>query len=359
MQDEFLRRKHWVLLYAQGLAKDTSKHLGKLSGVINSVMPKGDLSALSMTSLNQLVAKVVDAIKASWLAVVDLLDRELLSFMRVEMGAYDEILNDSRKARPTERVVLREFEAARKANYDGKPIPLWLKALPKDHAEKAEKIILAGWASNTKTPEIVEKLTEITGQAMANAEKIVKAAAGQLSNAAIEANYQLNRDILKGKRWLSTLDGRTTLMCMARDGKLYTLDNKPVGHNLEWGAGPGAIHWLCRSTSVPVTKIAEDVGTRAAFDYNQSTKSRATSVIKSPDGEKMGAGEQIDGTIHYGKWLKGQPKWFQDDLLGPKRAQLMRDGGIEIENFTAADGRTLTLDELKARHPKAFKQTKE
>lgn len=355
MQDEFLRRKHFVLSFAKGLANTTSERLAKLSDGINAAMPKGDLSLLSMTAIKLVIDKVVDAIKASWYAVVALLDADLLSFMRVEMGAYDEILNDGRKARPTERIVLKEFEAARKANYDGKPIPLWLKALPKDHAEKAEKIILSGWASNMKTSELVEKLTELTGQAKANAEKIAKAAVGQLSNAAIEANYQLNRDIIKAKRWLSTLDGRTTLTCAARDGKLYTLDNKPIGHNLAWGSGPGAIHWLCRSTSVPVIKVAEDVGTRSAVDYNRPTKSRATSVVKDPDGKKMGAGEQIDGKIHYGQWLKGQPGWFQDDVLGTKRAQLLRDGSLDIEDFTAADsGRTLTIDELKARHPKAF-----
>ena len=61
----------------------------------------------------------------------------------------------------------------------------------------------------------------------------------------------------------------------------------------------------------------------------------------------------MDGPVSsqrtYGGWLKDQPKAFQDEVLGPERAALFRSGEVSLDRFTDDAGRTLTLEQLRAR----------
>lgn len=144
-----------------------------------------------------------------------------------------------------------------------------------------------------------------------------------------------NSDVLESQIWVSTLDGRTSEPCIARSGKRYTVGErpKPIGHQIPWGAGPGRYHWNCRSTSVGLlpgqTKL---YGTRAS------------------------ANGPIDANTTFGGWLKDQPAGVQDEVLGPKRAQLFRSGGLEIDRFFNDRGAFLSLDQLKERDAAAFKK---
>jgi hypothetical protein len=60
-------------------------------------------------------------------------------------------------------------------------------------------------------------------------------------------------------QWVSTLDSRTTEICIALDGLQWTLpDYEPIGHKVDF---PGAIaHWGCRSTQIAVVKSWEELG---------------------------------------------------------------------------------------------------
>ena len=58
----------------------------------------------------------------------------------------------------------------------------------------------------------------------------------------------------------------------------------------------------------------------------------------------------------YSDWLKRRSVEFQDEVLGPTRAKLFRAGGLKIDKFTTEGGRTLTLDELRRKHKRAFER---
>ena len=58
----------------------------------------------------------------------------------------------------------------------------------------------------------------------------------------------------------------------------------------------------------------------------------------------------------YGAWLKAQPAAVQDAALGVTRARLFREGGMAVERFVDPAGRPLTLEELAARRPEAFRR---
>ena len=100
-------------------------------------------------------------------------------------------------------------------------------------------------------------------------------------------------------------------------------------------------HWGCRSVIVPVVKP----------EY---------AVFGKEDRERPAVGadgvENVKGTRNYESWLKKQPASFQDDVLGAEKGKLFRQGGLSLDRFVDSNYRPLTLSELRAREPAAFKR---
>lgn len=164
-----------------------------------------------------------------------------------------------------------------------------------------------------------------------NAQAVVITAVGHTGSVAREMVYQANADLIAGERWSATLDSRTTPVCRARDGKIY-----PIGEGPKTPA-----HWRCRSVRVPVLKSWRELGIDAD-ELDAGTRS-------SMDG-------QIPAETTYQQWLKGKPASFQDDILGPTRGRLFRDGGLTLDRFVDRAGKEYTLDELKDRDRAAFER---
>jgi len=141
-----------------------------------------------------------------------------------------------------------------------------------------------------------------------------------------------NDDVVSGLQVVATLDDRTSLLCMSMDGKILDLDtqNLPPYH-------PG-----CRSTVVPVLK--------PPFD---ELGAGGTRIAKGPDGSEV-----VPAETTYFEWLKTRPAEFQDSALGPRRAELLRNGGLTAERFSELNlGRNFeprTLEEIRRLEPAAF-----
>jgi len=88
----------------------------------------------------------------------------------------------------------------------------------------------------------------------ASAEKLIRTSVQTVANEARFETYRMNDDVIKGVQWVATLDSRTTIICMALNGKVWDLDKKPVGHNQKW-PGPTA-HWNCFTEDVEISSPA-------------------------------------------------------------------------------------------------------
>ncbi|GAG01384.1 unnamed protein product, partial [marine sediment metagenome] len=83
--------------------------------------------------------------------------------------------------------------------------------------------------------------------------------------------YESNKDMIRGWLWIAVLDDRTTTdICLPRHGMKWDPDFNPVGHDLEWGPGPGAIHYQCRSVPVPLLKGHKNPQIRGLSDWLRS-----------------------------------------------------------------------------------------
>ncbi len=146
-----------------------------------------------------------------------------------------------------------------------------------------------------------------------------------------------NQDIIKAVVWSATLDTRTSAPCRARDQKQYSVpEHKPIGHSLPWGGGPGRFHWRCRSHQTMVLKSNKELGIDAP-DVMMKNGTRA-----SMDG-------QVPANLSYGDWLQKQSAARQDEILGPGRAKMLRDGKLKFEDMYGSKGQYLTLAQLQAK----------
>lgn len=223
--------------------------------------------------------------------------------------------------------------------------------------------VQAGLAQGKSIQEIAADLKATLDLPSAQAEALVRTAVAAVQSQAQQAYYGNNDDIIKAVRWVSTLDSRTTPICQAMDGLVYTYDPdpanmEPIGHERAFPGYP-PIHWNCRSTTVPVLKSWQDLSKvklphlddqtmAAAFD--QALTDQGFSEQEKADIQ-MNQQASIDGPVpkamNYEQWLKTQPELAQKKILGPARWDLWHTGQISLKDMVAKDSiKPVTVDEL-------------
>lgn len=171
-----------------------------------------------------------------------------------------------------------------------------------------------------------------------SAERLVRSSVQTAANAGRTATYQNNSDLIAAVQWHSTLDTRTSEWCIVRDGLQYTVTtHEPLDSDVPWLSGPGALHWMCRSTSIPVMKSWRDLGIDAD---------------EIPDSTRASMDGQVPAKTTFESWLKKQSKARQDTVLGPGKADLWRAGKITFRDLLNQDGRPLTTEQLRAKYAK-------
>jgi len=153
-----------------------------------------------------------------------------------------------------------------------------------------------------------------------SATALVRTFINHVHSTARDLTYQENGDLVKGVQWVSTLDGRTSLICISLDGKVFPVDE---------GIRPPA-HWNCRSTTVPVIKSWRELG---------------LDIDELEPGSRASMDGQVPETETYGAWLKKKPAAFQREVLGDARYKAWKAGEVPIDRF-ADNGKVLSLQEL-------------
>lgn len=157
-----------------------------------------------------------------------------------------------------------------------------------------------------------------------DAKTVVRTATQHVSTQSRVALMEVND--LEEYEWVSTLDSRTSPQCRSLDGQTFELGKGPLP----------PIHPNCRSTIVPAD--VDEGATRSSIDG------------------------PVNANLSYYEWLKTQDQSFQDDVLGPTRGKLFRDGGLSAKKFGELQldkkFEPITLDEMKKKQPNAFKKAK-
>jgi hypothetical protein len=230
--------------------------------------------------------------------------------------------------------------AARTMPFQGRLISEWLAGVEAGRAASIRDAVRSGIVDGKPTAEIVRTIMGTKAERYADGvlqksrrdvESVVRSAVSSAAAVASDKAFEANAVLISHVEWVSILDNRTTVMCRIRDRLPYTLGTyKPIGHKIPWLAGPGRLHFCCRSSKWPVLKSAKELGITDA------------QVMALMDG-------QSPQQVTFGEWLQGQSAARQDQILGPERGRLMRQGKLKFKDFYNDKGKFLTLDELRER----------
>lgn len=228
----------------------------------------------------------------------------------------------------------------------GATIKQWWEKLNDTTAFDLERAIKNGVLLGQTNREIARNIVgngtdkgpEALSKARRDAMAVTRTGVQTIANDARISVYDENSDIIKAVQWVSTLDSRTTDICMARSGKTWKFPGfKPIGHEIPWDGGPPS-HWMCRSTTIPITKTFAEIDGEDAITPDITPKTRS-----SMDG-------QVAADLSFDDFLRGKPKEFADEMLGKGRAELWREGKITLSDLLSAKGTPLTLAQLKAKY---------
>jgi SPP1 gp7 family putative phage head morphogenesis protein len=260
--------------------------------------------------------------------------------------------------------------------FQGQTLEKWWGELKGVDARRLTRELQLGYTEGESIPNIVKRVAGTRAQGFRdgvlsitrrNAETVVRTAINHTSNMAREAVWQANADVIQAIRWVSTLDGRTTPICRARDGKVAPVGDRPLPPNSDPLHPPGArppAHPGCRSRTAPVIG-PEVVGERPWVRDTRTGRRRQLDFAKQARRQKRSVKSvreewydknigQVPAKTTYNEWLGTQPAKFQNEVLGPTRGKLFRKGGLEMDKFVDRAGNELTLAQLADRDPTAF-----
>jgi len=166
-------------------------------------------------------------------------------------------------------------------------------------------------------------------------ERVVRTAFSHMSGVARDEVYSNNDDLVKGYKWVSTLDSRTSPTCIAYDGRCwyYNPENAPNGASLLPGPVKNPAHYMCRSCTVPILKSWRELG---------------INISEAPEGTRSALDGYVPASTTYSEWFDKAGEKVQLEVLGAERFKMYQAGEMKVTQFMK-DGSWLSLEQLKQR----------
>lgn len=327
----------------------------RLYAELQEALARMEPGTFTVERLESLLGSVRATNAAAYETIARELTDDLRNFAQYEASYQAQALQNVLPASVHVAAVTPEtvYAAAMARPFQGVLLKDVLKDMDATRARKVRTAVAQGFTEGKTTDQIVRELRGTRAKGYSDGllevsrrevEAITRTAISHVAGMVQDRSAEANADIIKAVRWSATLDLRTSPICRPRDGKMYEpVSHKPVGHSLPWLGGPGRAHWNCRSSQVPVLKSNQDLGVDVP-DVVVVGKTRA-----SMDG-------QLPAETTYSQWLAKQSAARQDDVLGPTRGRLLREGKLPIDRMYSNRGEFLTLDQLRERDTEAFKR---
>jgi hypothetical protein len=232
----------------------------------------------------------------------------------------------------------------------GSPAKNWWLRQQQDTQFKLANEIRIGAAQGETNAQIIKRIVgqEVTAKAPSetavpgimplarrNAAAIVQTSMQTVAAEARRATFKANADITRGIIQHSTLDGHTSLTCVAYDGATWDLEYEPIdGNDLPYNGGVPR-HFNCRSAEAALMKTLRDMG----IDMDD------------PDpGMRASSSGQISAKTTFADYLKMKGADYQNEVLGKGRADMFRAGRLTPRDLVDMRGNPLKLTDLRAKY---------
>lgn len=323
------RHQVFLLRFAGGTRRRVEQQLAQLEDELVRVMG-GRRSVQSNRTLQRLVSSVRDVsarhvervLRQVRRDLADLADQEIDFTVEqltrlVDPGAKDDILSVAPRSVATAAL----SSPLQSEVYGGATLAQVFRRWSDDALNQMANTVKLGFVEGKTIQEMV---TQIIGTAdlsfrdgamdrlRRSITTIIRTANNHVANQARRAVYVENEDEILGIKVVAVLDSRTSTICRARDGQFF-----PDPATAEYPP----YHPNCRTTTIAI--LDED---------------------------------EAEDTSSYQEFLERQPKRFQDEVLGPTKGKLFRNGELTVKQFVDENFTPLTIEELRATHPMAFEE---
>lgn len=237
------------------------------------------------------------------------------------------------EANTANSVVVANRAAAK--TYQGHTFDFWYKTTAQGSTKRVLSMVKDGYVRGKTTSEVVADVSNLMNKTGSEVRTLTRS---YLQHAAVEARqetFNQNADLIAEYIWISVLDGRTTVdICGIRDSKRYDVNFNPIDSGLPWGAGPGRIHFNCRSSYIPRLVGQQDIrdhftrpATNAGPNYSKGDMKTRTGKVRKPTKANRENGifdiTQVSSSTTYEDYLRRQKLSFINDVI--KNKQLAAD----------------------------------
>ena len=194
------------------------------------------------------------------------------------------------------------------------------------------------------------------GSAESNLETVVRTYMQSMNNMAHANIYAANKDVVEEVEWSAILENGNTgtgkgtcPRCAALDGNTYKASNSGRALN-----GPDCpLHSRCRCMYIPKTKTWEELGFGSDIPEMKTEYTikyeRARNYLKNdpnlPQDEMTR--ERLKGKTTYKDFWLSKPSYWQDNAIGPVRANLVRSRAVQFDNIVDKEtGNLINLKDL-------------
>ena len=204
-----------------------------------------------------------------------------------------------------------------------------------DRRRRVDQAVRIGFVNGETINQIARRVTDQLEVSRSVARRDVRTAVTHMASFARRRVAEANPDLIRNELWVSTLDGRTSPICIGNDGKVLT--------DRSLNPAPGSrppVHWNCRSVTSFVLSSWRELG----FDIEDLTAETRASM-----------NGQVPRAVRFPDFFNDQSEEFQRELLGPTKFELFQSGEFEITDFIDNSGMFFTVDELRRREPDFFR----
>ena len=317
IEDAIIRHQVFVMRYSQGREEAAEEYVEELIEAVRDRLGP-DIASVSPAVLDQIISKVLEEIKEKSEEYEKSVVDEMMEFIGYQSDFNVNLLdfNSVASVAVPSLAVLQAAMLLRRMPLEPTKSFTINEALKTYSNRKSKQIVQTvrdGVTLGQSSEVIAGNVKKLTKLQQRQAATLARTITNYVSIQAREVVMRENPDMTDSYRWVSILDGRTSLICASRDQKIYKESNdspKPPAH------------FNCRSTIAPILEDEEESEGRVSGNYEA--------------------------------WLRRQPKAFQLEVLGVARAKLFREGYISIGRFVDNQGRTLTLAQLRKLEPMVF-----
>jgi hypothetical protein len=251
------------------------------------------------------------------------------------------------------------------------------------YANEYDNAIKAGYIQRESMSQTVKRVKAVTdGLLKREVETLTRTGMQHYTVQARQAMALDNLDIVDRELPLVVFDNRTSDKCLGISSE-YGKKGWPIGESPK---GYPPYHFNCRTSIIFLLKGQKELpSTRAAVGGRDTAEAKRLfeekqarlAALRDKRAEERADGKatpetasqvrykgkadanifkpgQIDANIGVDTWLRDQPAYFIEDTLGKTKAKLFMSGEYKLERFVDAAGRSLSINELKARDADIF-----